>query len=170
MGDGGTSDRGGGGELRLVHRAWCFGWIFLNFFSRLFSSVLLRAGGSVKDLAAWSSPPPLKSLCCAHSCTVHITSPAPSSSPTHPPTANDSRARPLHEATAFSTSCTYTHMHTNLAHACARARTRETSSTCTDQRAQHIPFPPSWFLPLHFFSYRSVSSPSPHPEKNPLAL
>lgn len=122
MGDGGTSDRGGGGELRLVHRAWCFGWIFLNFFSRLFSSVLLRAGGSVKDLAAWSSPPPLKSLCCAHSCTVHITSPAPSSSPTHPPTANDSRARPLHEATAFSTSCTYTHMHTNLAHAHARAR------------------------------------------------
>ncbi len=70
-------------------------------------------------------PPPLKSLCCSHSCIVHITSPAPSYSPPPPPPppANDSRARPLHKATAFSTSCTYTqarnfgtHTHKSMGH------------------------------------------------------
>lgn len=83
---------------------------------------LLSSGASLEDLAAWSTPPlpppppppsPLKSLCCVHSCTVHITSAAPSYSPTTAPPSSPVIAQHVHppphpphprEATAFSTS------------------------------------------------------------------
>lgn len=111
----GMSNGGGIGERCLVHKACRL----LGFFSSL---LLCAASWSFSEgpgcLEFPPTPPsPLKSLCCLYSCTVHITSPAPSyspiSTPPPPPPANDSRARPLHKATAFSTSrpCTHTHKH-----------------------------------------------------------
>lgn len=113
--------------------------------------------------------PPLKSLGCAHSCGVHITSPAPSYTPSSPTPTNDSRARPFHKATAFSTSCA-------RASVCAPRKSRERSDVCAPHTRTHRPvgtcLPPllsslsSSSIPLlHFFSYHSISSPSLHPEK-----
>lgn len=133
----------GGGDRGSARR-------LVEFLSSPLLSAPLRAGGSVKDLAAWSPPPPppppprhttpfpfpptpLKSLRCAHSCSVHITSPAPSYTPpsptaatTTPPQTNDSRARPFHKATAFSTSraCTHARNKHTRTHARALGHTR----------------------------------------------
>lgn len=102
-------------------------------------------------------PSPLKSLCYVHSCTVHITSAAPSYSPTTAPPRRPAIAEhvpphPPREATAISTSG-----------ACVP---RHTSRVTRTNWWAHAFF----LLSVPFFSYHSISSPSLRPEKNPLAL
>lgn len=71
----GRGGRGATGELHLAYEAFS----------------LLSSGASLEDLAAWSSPAAAATAITTqipvlvHSCTVHITSAAPSYSPTTAP-------------------------------------------------------------------------------------
>lgn len=102
-------------------------------------------------------PSPLKSLCYVHSCTVHITSAAPSYSPT---TAPPRRPAIVEHAPPPPRGNSFFHF--------TRARGRPDAQawdTRTDWWAHAF-----FLLSFPFFSYHSISSPSLHPEKNPLAL
>lgn len=141
--DGGTVNRGGRGGF-----VFCFAGLvsWLNFSPLIgFASWWISEGPGRLE----KPPPPplhplpaLKSLCCEHSCTVHITShvplppyPCPSPPPLmiaeHVPSARQ-QLFPLH-------------VHTHI-FCCARPQERWTHA-CTDQRARHAPFSFLRFFP-----------------------
>lgn len=146
-GGGGVGGRGDTSELHLVHKAF---------------SLLSSSGALLEDLAAWSSP-------AAAAATITTQIPVlrsqlhrshnlgcPFLLPHHRPTtqASDSGAcspTPPERQQLFP-------LH-------ARAQTHKHGIRAPT--GGHMPFFSSRFP---FFSYHSISSPSLHPEKNPLAL
>lgn len=141
----GGGGRGGTGELHAaVHKAF---------------SLLSSSGASLEDLAAWSSP--------AAAAAITIQIPVlrsqlhrshnlgcPFLLPHHRPTTGDSGECPPplrgNSFFHFMHAHAQTHKH--------GTRTHRLVGTCL------------FLLSFPVFSYHSISSPSPHPEKNPLAL